>query len=422
MNTKNNIIGVAVIGILFFTFGFITWSNAQLIPYLKIACQLTPTQSYYVATAFFAAYFLTSYPASIILSRIGYKKGMSLGLLIMSIGAFLFIPAAKVVSFPYFLTALFIIGTGLAMLQTAANPYVTVLGPIESAARRMSIMGICNKVAGIISVYALGSIILKDADNWNEKIVLASSAEKISLMQSLASKVIFPYLIIGVVLFLLAVIILIIMPNVEAEKDNGIHDSIFNQYPIWKVKHLMLGALAIFFYVGVEVISYDTFSNLGVSLGYSLDTAKNFASYTGYMLLLGYIVGILAIPKFISQTLALIVSCILSILCILVAVIVVPSFHLPREIAVFAFAFLGFSNAAIWPAIWPLALNKVGKHTERGSALLVMGIVGGAVLPPVYGLISDFLNSPLKGYWMMVPCYLYILYFAVKGSKLTIGK
>ena len=155
---------IAIIGVLFFIFGFITWANGTLIPYLKIACELTSTQSYYVASAFFAAYFIMAIPSSIILKKTGFKNGMSLGLFVVAIGAILFIPAAQTRTYNLFLLGLFIIGTGLALLQTAANPFVTVLGPIESAAQRISIMGICNKIAGICAIYVLGSIALKDAD------------------------------------------------------------------------------------------------------------------------------------------------------------------------------------------------------------------------------------------------------------------
>src|SRR6187399_2531287 len=167
-----------IIGALFFIFGFVTWANSQLIPYLKIACELSDTQSFLVATAFFAAYFVMAIPSSIILRKTGFKKGMSLGLLVMAVGALLFIPAANDRSFGLFLTGLFIIGTGLALLQTASNPYVTVIGPIESAAKRISIMGICNKVAGILAVYVLGYIALSDADTLEAKLPTLNAIEK----------------------------------------------------------------------------------------------------------------------------------------------------------------------------------------------------------------------------------------------------
>ena len=206
-NRKDFILPLVVIGALFFIFGFITWANSQLIPYLKIACELTDTQSFLVATAFFAAYFVMAIPASMILKKTGFKKGMSLGLFVMAIGALIFIPAANSRSYPLFLTGLFIIGTGLALLQTASNPYVTVLGPIESAAQRISIMGICNKVAGILAVFILGAIVLKDVDALKAKLLTLSPADKTAELNELATRVINPYITIAISLSVLAVII-----------------------------------------------------------------------------------------------------------------------------------------------------------------------------------------------------------------------
>lgn len=427
INLQKNTLGIVLIGCLFFVFGFITWSNAQLIPYLKIACTLSAPEAYLVTTAFFAAYFFTSYPSSILLKKIGFKKGMSVGLLIMAVGSLAFVPAAIMVNYPLFLTGLFVIGTGLAMLQTAANPYVTILGPIESAARRMSIMGICNKLAGIYAVYLLGKLVLENSDAVNEQIMSASGAAQWALKQELASKVIVPYLVIASVLVLLAVVLYKIMPEVSSasEEDAPTKVSSFDNKPLLSIRHLVLGAFAIFFYVGVEVLSYDTFSSYGEAIGFSLDEAKNFATYTGFALLLGYLIGIIAIPRFISQRKALMVSSILSMFLILLAIYLPkffifpddPVFKLPMYFPVVCFALLGLSNAAIWPAIWPLALNGIGKHTENGSALLVMGIVGGAVLPPIYGWLSVVMHDAIEAYLIMIPCYLFILYYAIWGSK-----
>lgn len=410
----NSSLGIILIGILFFIFGFITWANSQLIPYFKIACQLTETQSYYVATAFFAAYFFMSIPSSYILKKTGYKLGMALGLVIMAIGALLFIPAANMINYPLFLTALFIIGTGLAFLQTASNPYVTILGPQESAARRLSIMGVCNKLAGIVAIYILGSIALKDADKINEQIIQSNEITRIALQTELLERVKVPYIIIAVILIILAGFILKLMPEVkdEADQEQGNQDKKIAEKPIYAYPQLMLGVVAIFLYVGVEVISYDTFTNFGTYLNIPFEEAKSLAQYTGYSLLLGYFVGIALIPKVINQKNALAISAILSIVLILIAI------NTTGYTAVIAFALLGFSNAAIWPAIWPLALHNVGTHTKLGSALLVTAIVGGAVLMPLYGKVSEWLGNPQIGYSIMIPCYLFILYYALSGHKL----
>ncbi|MBP6659668.1 MAG: sugar MFS transporter, partial [Chitinophagales bacterium] len=374
---------ITIIGVLFFIFGFITWANGTLIPYLKIACELTSTQSYYVASAFFAAYFIMAIPSSIILKKTGFKNGMSLGLLVMAIGALLFIPAAQTRTYNLFLLGLFIIGTGLALLQTAANPFVTVLGPIESAAQRISIMGICNKIAGICAIYVLGSIALKDADGIKAKLLTLNAADKAIELNNLAARVIKPYTFLAIALAVLAIAIYFVnMPEVKEEETNADSELSKTKTSIFQFPHLLLGALAIFFYVGVEVISYDTFAGFGEHLGYPLDVAKNFATYTGYSLLAGYVFNIVFIPKYISQQKAMFG---LTILCM---ILVIAAVFTKGKVAVICFMLLGFSNAVMWPAIWPLAIDGLGKFTKIGSALLIMGIVGGAILPPLYGKIS----------------------------------
>jgi MFS transporter, FHS family, L-fucose permease len=407
----NTAFAITIIGVLFFVFGFITWANSQLIPYLRIACELTVSQSYLVATAFFAAYFVMAIPSSLILNKTGFKKGMSLGLLIMAAGALLFIPAANQRSYSLFLTGLFIIGTGLALLQTASNPYVTVLGPIESAAKRISIMGICNKIAGISAVYILGNIVLSNADEIKSRLAILGADEKEAELNALASRVVMPYTLIAVALALLAIVIYFInLPEIKEEEETDSSLS-KNRKSIFQFPYLLLGALAIFFYVGVEVISYDTFANFGEELGYPLDTSKHFASYTGYGLLAGYLLGILTIPKYISQRRALIISILLSIVLVLLAVFT------QGTVAITCFALLGFSNAIMWPAIWPLAINGLGRFTKIGAALLIMGIVGGAIIPPLYGKVAEVIRSLQYAYLIMIPCYLYILYFATHGFK-----
>lgn len=404
------------IGILFFIFGFITWANSQLIPYLKMACELTDTQSYFVASAFFAAFFFMAIPSSFVLKKTGFKNGMSVGLFVMALGALLFVPAAQTRNYPLFLTGLFVIGTGLALLQTASNPYVTILGPLESAAKRISIMGICNKVAGIVSVYILGSITLSNADEIKAKLLVSTSQEKEIILSDLASKVITPYYIIAASLVALGLIFLKLnLPSVALEEKTT-ENNISNKTSIWQFPHLLLGALAIFLYVGVEVISYDTFSSFGESLGYPLTESKSFASYTGYGLLAGYLLSIVCIPKYINQKLALTIAALLSIILVFLALIS------SGTTAIVCFALLGFSNSVMWPAIWPLAINQLGKFTNIGSALLIMGIVGGAVLPPLYGKIAEMIQSKQMAYGMMIPCYIYIIFYALKGHLVGLKK
>jgi len=410
-NNKNNYrFALLIIGVLFFIFGFITRANSQLIPYLKEACQLSDTESYLVGTAFFAAYFFMSIPSSYILSKAGYKNGMSIGLFVMSIGAFLFIPAAADRSYPLFLTGLFIIGTGLALLQTASNPYVTVLGPIESAAQRISIMGICNKLAGFIAVNTLGFLFLENIDAIEASVKVASPEEANIILQNLADKVIGPYKVIGTSFAVLGLLLLFIkLPEVKEEAESTTasikSNSVFNH------RNLMLGALAIFAYVGAEVISYDAFTNFGIEQGFTKAVASGFAKYTAITMLIGYLLSIVLIPKFIKQKPALIGSTILSILFLALALLT------KGYTSIVFFALLGLSQSAMWPTIWPLALNGLGRHTKIGSAILVMMIVGGAVVMPLMGLLADAIDSKKLGFIIMIPCWLFILYYAMSGYK-----
>ncbi|RYD76344.1 MAG: glucose/galactose MFS transporter [Sphingobacteriales bacterium] len=427
-----------IICILFFIFGFITWANSQLIPYLKIACQLTSTESYYVASAFFAAYFVMSIPSSYVLKFTGFKNGMSVGLFVMALGAAIFIPAAYSRSFPTFLIGLFVIGSGLALLQTASNPYAAAIGPKESAAKRISILGICNKIAGIMAVYALGSIILKDSDAFEASLKTMNDAAKNLALNQLAEKVVVPYIVIAASFALVGILLLVIkLPAVDEADDSlileGHSQSSFKgvkEKTVLNFPHLIIGVLALFFYVGMEVISYDTFAAFGTHLGYSLDVSKSFATYTGYGLLLGYTVGIVSIPKLISQRNALVISCVFSILLVVLVMVIKsnPDFvslnlagyimQIPSHPAVWIIALLGFSNSVMWPAIFPMAIDGLGKFTKMGSALLVMAIVGGAILPPIYGYVSEKIGSAQQAYIIMIPAYLFILYFAVSGYKL----
>ncbi len=401
-----------LIGCLFFIFGFITWSNSQLIPYFKIACELTQAEGYLVATAFFAAYFVMALPASYILQRTGYKKGMSIGLFVMAIGALMFVPAAHARSYPMFLSGLFIIGSGLALLQTASNPYAVVLGPHESAAQRISIMGICNKIAGIIAVYTLGSIVLKNSDALVAQLTTLSPEDKAAALNALIQRVVAPYVIIATILAVLGIAVLFTgLPEIKEEESEEDTMLSAGKTSVLQFPHMLLGALAIFVYVGAEVISYDTFAGFGQYLGFSLDTAKNFATFTGYGLLAGYIVGIIAIPRFIDQRKALLYFTLLSMALVILAILT------KGTVAIAAFACLGFSNSVMWPAIFPLALKGLGRFTKTGAAFLIMGIVGGAVLTPLYGKLSEALGNAQQAYLLLIPCYLYILYYALAGYK-----
>ena len=409
---------IYIIGALFFVFGFITWSNSVLIPYLKIACELSNFAAYLVAFAFYISYFVMAIPSAWILQRTGFKKGMSLGLAVIGIGALMFIPAALMRAYPLFLLGLFVQGTGLSILQTASNPYITILGPIESAAKRISIMGVCNKFAGILAPIILGAITLKGADELTAKIKSMEVAEKAIELNMLASRVIFPYVIIALILIVLAVAInYSSLPEVDADvEDSEMATQNSGKTSILDFPHLVLGVIALFLYVGVEVMAGDTIIAYGSAQGISLDTAKFFTSCTLIAMLIGYFAGIAFIPKYLSQKTALTISSIFGVIFSLIAILTTG------YVSVLFIALLGLANALMWPAIWPLSISGLGRFTKIGSSLLIMAIAGGAVLPLLYGYIGDQTHSLSAGYWIMIPAYLFILYFAVAGHKLKSKK
>ena len=412
-NQKNYVLPMIIIGALFFVFGFLTWVNGTLIPYLKIACQLeTDFQSYLVATAFFIAYTVMAVPSSFVLRKTGYKKGMALGLLIMAVGAILFVPAANARDYNMFLIGLFIIGTGMALLQTASNPYVSIIGPIESAAMRISIMGISNKVAGILAGLIFGYIALNDAGVLEKSLLTMDAATKESTLNELASRVIVPYMIIAGALVALAVAILFSgLPDIhEEEDDESIKSTVARKTSVFQYPHLILGMVAIFLYVGVEVIAGDTIISYGKSLGIELSTARFFTQLTLGFMLVGYIVGIITIPKYMSQATALRICSILGVVFTIAAVFTTG------YTSVAFIAMLGLANSLMWPAIFPLAIDGLGKFTKIGSALLIMSIAGGAIMPLLYGKLSESWGSQ-NAYLLMVPCFLFTLYYAIKGHR-----
>jgi len=403
---------IVIIGSLFFIFGFVTWLNSVLIPYLKISCELTNFEAYLVAFAFYISYLVMAIPSAWVLKATGFKKGMSAGLLVMGVGALLFVPAALTRTYGLFLLGLFVQGTGLAVLQTAANPYITILGPRESAAKRISIMGICNKVAGALAPVALGAVALKDADALVKRLGSLSPAAKAAELDALAARVVTPYLLMLVVLVLLAVLIYFSsLPEIDTDhEDEAVAAANTNKSSVFHFPHLILGALAMFFYVGVEVIAGDTIISYGASQGIALSTAKFFTTCTLVAMIVGYGVGIAAIPRLISQEKALQVSAVTGVLFALGALFT------SGYTSVLFISLLGLANSLIFPAIWPLAIAGLGRFTKLGSSLLIMAIAGGAVLPPLYGLLADH-SSPQRAYWLVIPCYLFLLFYGVAGHK-----
>ncbi|MEN6462933.1 MAG: sugar MFS transporter, partial [Syntrophomonas sp.] len=376
---------IIIIGALFFVFGFITWLSAVLVPYLKIACELNNFQSYLVAFSFYIAYFFMSVPSGWFLEYTGYKKGMTAGLVIMAVGSIIFVPAALTRTYGLFLTGLFIQGAGMALLQTASNPYVTIIGPIESAAKRISIMGICNGVAGVLAPAILGFITLKGADEIVQKIKTMTIEQKNLELDMLASRVILPYILIMISLLLLAVFLYFSnLPDINAEEENAMVDEgSSGKTSIFQFPHLLLGVFTIFLYTGVEVIAGNTIISYGVYLDIPIATAKFFSSFTIFAMLVGYVVGIIAIPKYLEQKNALIISSVLGLIFISMALLT----H--GFTSVMFIGLLGLANSLMWPSIWPLAITELGRFTKIGSSMMVMAISGAAVIPLLYGRIAD---------------------------------
>lgn len=409
-NTSRSIV---IIGCLFFIFGFITWLNSVLIPYLRIACELNNLQSYLVAFSFYISYFVMAIPSAGILRLVGFKKGMSLGLLVMAVGALVFIPAALSRMFGLFLLGLFIQGTGLSVLQTAANPYITILGPSKSAAKRISIMGVCNKLAGAIAPIILGAIALKDVDILIEKLHQMPVAEKAQQLNELALRVINPYIIIAIVLVILALwIYRSSLPEIDTDhEDQTVAETNSNKKSVFQFPHLILGTIAMFFYVGVEVLAADSVISYGSSQGIALSSAKFFATTTLISMIIGYLIGIVTIPKYITQENALKISALLGIILTFIALLT------NGFTSVLFISLLGLANALVYPAIWPLAIDGLGRFTKIGSSLLIMAIAGGAVIPLLYGFLSDKF-APREAYWIIIPSYLIIFYYAQFGHKI----
>ncbi|ACE82812.1 sugar MFS transporter [Cellvibrio japonicus] len=430
-SSQSIVIPMLIIGTLFFVFGFVTWLNGSLIPFLKIVCELNEFQALLVAAAFYIAYTVFALPAAAVLRRVGYKRGMVGGLGVMAVGALLFIPAAQTTYYGLFLFALFVLGGGLTLLQTASNPYIVCIGPRESAAMRISIMGLVNKGAGVVVPLLFTALILTGMDQFSDEVLSAlEPAARNERLAELSARLVYPYVLMAIVLIGLMVFVYcspLSEPVLDDEPGEG-QDADLDKFGVLRFPQLILGALALFTYVGVEVIAGDTIGLYGQSLG--LAHFGSLTSYTMAFMVLGYILGVLAIPKYLSQSNALLLSALLGMVFTAgialsstsdigisealfgwMGIAVVPD-------SVMFLALLGFANALVWPAIWPLALEGLGKYTSTGAALLIMGIAGGALLPLVYGHLAHSGGDSQSAYWMMLPCYAFILFYAIKGHKL----
>jgi glucose/galactose transporter len=413
--STSNAGSIAIIGTLFFVIGFFTWINGPLIAFVRLAFDVNEIYAFLVLMVFYLSYFFLALPASWLLKRTGMKKGLALSLLVMAAGAAMFGQFSTMREFAGALAGLFVIGGGLALLQTAVNPYISILGPIESAARRIALMGICNKIAGILAPILIGSLVLHGIGDLATQVTAADAAEKSRLLTEFAAKIHAPYLTMAGVLVVLAIAIAFSpLPELKASEVNAApaapagtreRSSIF-QFP-----HVWLGALCIFVYVGVEVMAGDAIGTYGNGFHLPLDETKFFTSFTLGAMLVGYLVGLVAIPRFISQERYLTLSAILGVL------LAIGAFLTHGYVSVGFVAALGFANAMMWPAIFPLAIKGLGRFTEMGSALLIMGIAGGAIIPQLFAVLKQQHDFQLVFAALVVPCYLYILYYALHGHR-----
>jgi len=423
LSTRNLVLSVMIIGLLFFIFGFTTWINAILIPYFKVSCELNNVQSLLVAFAFYIAYLVMAIPAARLLEKVGFKKGIMFGLWIMALGALIFVPAALTRIYGIFLFGLFTIGTGLAILQPAANTYITKVGSKERAAQRMSIMGVCNKTAGIIAPLLLAAAILRPTDNeLFKQIPLMDEVTRNAALDELIRRVITPYTGLAIVLFLIGLMIRYsILPEIDTDHESSeavVSNS--DKTSIIQFPHLILGAVAIFLHVGSQVTGINTVIGYAQSLNLPLLEAKVFPSYILAITMFGFLSGIVLIPKYIKHLnllrLLTTSAVILTLVFFLVHGNIATFLGHTVDVSIWVLVLLGLSNSLMWSAIWPLALDGLGRFTKMGGSILIMGLCGSAIVPLIYGYFADTFNTHVA-YWVLMPCYLYLLYYAYYGYK-----
>lgn len=409
-------ISLVMLGCLFFVFGLVSWVNSILVPYFKVACGLeSGVQTYLVTFSFYIAYLVMTVPASFLLRKVGYKRGALTGLWIMSAGALMFWPAALTRSYGFFLVALFTIGTALAVLQSVANPFVTIIGPHESAAKRISVMGICNKAAGIIAPLLFAAAVIRPQDKvimeQVESGLLAGNALEAALDEMIKG-VILPYVVLSVILFVFGILFYKSpIKDINPDRDNKAVMDGGDRKSVWSYPYLVLGVIALFAHLGSQQISVSTIIGYAQSMGMNLEAAKVFPSYTLACILIGYLIGVITIPKYISQQKSLVVCTVAGL--VLSCLVLV----LPERLSIWSLVLLGVPNSLIYAGIWPLAIRGLGRWTSTGSSLLVMALCGNAVLSLLYGYVSDYMSLQAS-YWLLLPCFVYMIFYAIYGYKI----
>ena len=401
MNQKNKtLLPLAIVGLFFFAIGFALGINSYLMPVLKGAMNISGSAATLLLAATFVPFLLFGYPATACIRAIGYKRTMALSFVIFAVAFGLFIVAARQESLVWFLIASFVSGAANAVLQASVNPYVTILGPIESAARRISCMGICNKLAWPVTTLFITMVIGK------------------GIGETSLGDLYLPFAIIIAIFLVLAVIALMApLPEVKAAGEDDADTASSSEVSsyadgktsILQFPHLLLGCLALFLYVGVETISLATATGYAKDLGLDGD---NYGFIPSIGMIVGYIAGVALIPKYLSQAAAMRICAVIAVVGS-VAVALVPD----PVISVYCIFFMALGCSLMWPALWPLAMADLGKFTKSGSSLLTMAIAGGAVMPWVQGLVQDKYGYQAS-YWVCVPCFLFILYYGFAGYKI----
>ena len=411
---KQFMLSMVMLGALYFVFGLVSWVNSVLVPYFKVACELqSDFQAYLAQFAFYIAYLVMTIPASVLLNRVGYKKGALIGLWILAIGAFLFVPAANMRTYNMFLVALFTMGTALAILQTVANPFVTIIGPIESAAQRISIVGICNKFAGILAPIIFSAVVLAPQKAKMDAIQsgLLTCDAKDAALADLLHGVIPPYVILGVFLLIFGVIFYkSSIKDINPGKDSASKGSEEGRKSILAYPYLVLGVLALFCHLGTQALSINTIQ--GFANGFGMESPIPFPSLTLACTMLGYFIGVILIPKYISQ------QRMLQVVTVLITILSVLVFVLPENIAIWCLVLMGIPNSVVYAGIWPLAIHDLGKWTNLGSAILVMALCGSAIFPLVYAAIADA-SSLHAAYWILIPAAVYMVPYAFFGYMIN---
>ena len=410
--TSGYLFALLIIGVAFFVIGFGVGINSIMVPILEGAFSLSKGMSYLVLTATFSAFLIFGRPAGWLIKKIGYKKSLVLALFIMATGMLLFIPSAKISSsmagFYLFLVASFVGGMGNTLLQAAINPYVTICGPIEKATQRMCFMGIMNKSAWYLGPLFLSLFIDVKAPVLNDAYIPFGIAT-------------------GVITVLGILICFVSLPEVKAEgeDDNSAEDtdkqenvvSANEKTSVLQFPHLILGAIALFCYVGVETLPMASAIDYAKAIG--LSNPAQYSAIVSLGLVIGYVVSIFVL-QIISQIKALILYTVIALIAFFGLIL------LPAEKSIYCLGVLGFTHSLMWGAIWALSIQKLGKFTKTGSSILVIAIVGGAFLPLIFGFILDAINTSggtataldfQKAYWLFIPCYLFILYYALAGHK-----